>query len=146
MSDSGMSTERMSSASGSCLCGGVAYEVHGPMRPVTYCHCNQCRKTSGHIVAATACKPDDLSFTADDSLVWFQSPAAAQRGFCGTCGSSLFWRPAHAEYISIMAGTLEAPTGLQAVDHIFVADAADYYTINDGLPRHSGDWPPEAGW
>jgi hypothetical protein len=42
-----------------------------------------------------------------------------------------------------MAGTLDAPTGLEAVGHIFVANAADYYTINDGLPQYAGDWPPE---
>lgn len=132
---------QMTKSSGSCLCGGVGYEVDGPLRPVTFCHCGQCRKTSGHFVAATACRSDDLTFTADNSLVWFESSATAERGFCGACGSSLFWRPANAEYISIMAGTLDNPTGLRATDHIFMADAADYYTINDGLPHHDGDWP-----
>ena len=139
-----MSTGRMSNASGSCLCGGVAYEVNGPLRPVTYCHCSQCRKTSGHFVAATACKTDDLELTAQGTLVWFQSSAQAERGFCGTCGASLFWRPAHAEHISIMAGTLTTPTGLRAVDHVFTADAADYYTIDDSLPQHRSDWPEGA--
>ena len=38
---------------GSCLCGEVAYEVTGPLRPVVNCHCLQCRKTTGHFMAAT---------------------------------------------------------------------------------------------
>ena len=138
-----MSTGRMTRASGSCLCGGVGYAVNGPLRSVDYCHCTQCRKTSGHFVAATACDPGYLELTSDETLSWYRSSAVAERGFCNRCGSSLFWRPADGGHISIMAGTLDAPTGLKAVGHIFVANAADYYTIDDGLPQHPGDWPPE---
>ena len=138
-----MSTGRMKRASGSCLCGGVGYVVNGSLRPVDYCHCSQCRKTSGHFVAATACDREDLDLTSDANLSWYRSSADAERGFCNICGSSLFWRPVHGGHISIMAGTLDTPTGLEAVAHIFVADAADYYTIDDGLPRYCGDRTPE---
>ena len=41
---------------GGCACGGVRYEVHGKLRDVITCHCVQCRRTSGHFVAATACR------------------------------------------------------------------------------------------
>ena len=140
-----MSMRRMNKAKGSCLCGGVIYTVNGSMRPVDYCHCTQCRKTSGHFVAATAVDPGCLEFTTDTSLRWYQSSAEAERGFCRDCGSSLFWRPAHGRHISIMAGTLNAPTGLKAVEHIFVADASDYYSIDDGLPQHSGNPLHEGG-
>jgi hypothetical protein len=51
----------------------------------------------------------------------------------------------HGRHISIMAGTLDTPTGLSAVEHIFVADASDYYTIDDGLPQHAQDSPPGVG-
>ena len=37
-----------------------------------------------------------------------------------------------------MAGTLNKPTGLKASAHIFVADAADYHSIGDDLPRFTG--------
>lgn len=78
----------------------------------------------------------------DKALRWYRSSPAAERGFCGNCGSSLFWRPERGGQISIMAGTLDVPTGLEAVEHIFVADASDYYRINDGLP-HFDAYPPE---
>ena len=134
-----MSTAPMTDYSGSCLCGSVAYKVAGNLRPVDYCHCSQCRKSSGHFVAATACDPRHLVLTSDKNLQWYASSPGAHRGFCNVCGSSLFWRPKHGGHISIMAGTLDVPTGLKAIEHIYVADASDYYTIADGLPQHAGD-------
>ncbi|HEX5461949.1 MAG TPA: GFA family protein [Steroidobacteraceae bacterium] len=130
-------------ARGRCLCGGVRFEVHGPLRPVIYCHCTMCRRSSGHFDAATACAPEHLRLLSAQPLRWYQSSASARRGFCGTCGSQLFWGPAHGGYISIWAGTLDTPTGLRAAEHIFVADKGDYYEITDGLPQRMGDSPKD---
>jgi len=136
-----MSTEQTTSGTGCCLCKSVQYEVHGPLRSVLYCHCEQCRKTSGHYVAATACKVADLHIRVDESLCWYRSSPEAERGFCSGCGSSLFWRPTGENYICIMAGTLDTPTGLQASGHIFVEMAADYSVLADGLPQYEGNDP-----
>lgn len=125
----------MTDATGRCLCGAVRYAVHGALRPVSYCHCSQCRRTSGHYVAATACNAEDLILLKDEGLRWYRSSPRAERGFCGECGSSLFWKPDHGRHISIMAGTLDTPTSLAADEHIFVADASDYYVLADGLPQ-----------
>jgi hypothetical protein len=38
----------------------------------------------------------------------------------------------------IMAGTLDGPTGLRTVAHIFADDAGDYYEIYDDLPQFTG--------
>ncbi len=73
------------------------------------------------------------------SLRWYPSSATARRGFCGECGSNLFWDPVGEPRISIMAGSLNLPTGLTAQGHIFTAAAGDYYRINDGLPQ-SATW------
>jgi hypothetical protein len=124
---------------GHCLCGSVQYEVRGPLRPVVYCHCEMCRRTSGHFVAATACARQDLVLRSSATLQWYQSSTTARRGFCGQCGSNLFWEPLGESRISIMAGTLDSPTGLTAQGHIFVAEAGDYYRITDGLPQ-SASW------
>ena len=123
-------------ASGGCLCGAVRYEVRGPLRPVVNCHCGQCRRTSGHFVAATAALRKDLTLVEDEGLRWYDSSESARRGFCRTCGASVFWEAVSGDRISIMAGTLDSPTGLETVAHIFVRDAGDYYTIDDALPRH----------
>ena len=125
-----------SAVAGSCLCGQVSYELTGNLRPVIYCHCQQCRKTSGHYVAATAVSLDNFHLTEDAGLSWYRSSDMAERGFCKKCGSSLFWRPNHGEYISVMAGALESPTGTRACEHIFTDDAGDYYELQDELPKY----------
>ncbi len=120
-------------ATGGCLCGAVRYRVAGPLRDVVACHCTQCRRGSGHHVAATAARRSDLHVEGEPR--WFASSEGARRGFCPTCGSNLFWERQGAERISIWAGSLDAPTGLEMRGHIFVADKGDYYEIADGLPQ-----------
>ena len=125
-------------AAGHCLCKSVQFEVNGPLRPVIYCHCGMCRRSSGHFVAATACAREHLHLKSATSLQWYPSSPTARRGFCKICGSQLFWEPVNGSHVSIMAGTLDAPTGLTASEHIFVDDAGDYYEISDGLPQKAG--------
>jgi hypothetical protein len=132
-----MSTEQTNKSTGACLCGGVRFEVDGPLSDIIYCHCKQCRKTSGHYFASTSCAREHLTMTVDETLRWYQSSSDAQRGFCDRCGSSLFWSYKNAPSIAILAGSLDLPTGLRATAHIFVADASDYYSINDGLAQHA---------
>jgi len=125
-------------ARGRCQCGAVEYEVRGALRPVVYCHCRMCRRSSGHFVAATACAREHLTLRVDRGLRWYASSDWARRGFCAHCGSNLFWEPLGGSYVSIMAGTLDGASGLKAEGHIFVADAGDYYAITDGLPQSAG--------
>jgi len=125
-------------ARGRCLCGAVAFEVHGPLRPVVACHCGQCRRWSGHHVAATAARRADVRFNADEALTWFRSSARAKRGFCRVCGSSLFWSEDDAPNMSISAGALDVPTGLHTVVNIMVEDKSDYYELDPDLPHIEG--------
>jgi hypothetical protein len=117
---------------GSCLCGGVVYEVEGPLRDVIGCHCTQCRKQTGHFMAATAARHTDFKVVKQDDLKWYTSSDFAERAFCGTCGSTLFWQRKGGDYIAIAAGTLDTPTGIRIEGHIFCADKGDYYEILDG--------------
>jgi hypothetical protein len=127
-------------SSGHCLCGAVDYKVSGELRPVICCHCEQCRRTSGHFVAATACRPEQLTIVGEENIKWYRSSAAAERGFCQNCGSNLFWKPAHGGHWSIWAGSLDRPTGLQASQHIYVHMKSDYYELDDGLPQFAEDY------
>lgn len=121
---------------GQCLCGAVQYRVDGPLRSLVACHCGQCRRASGNFVVASAAQRADMSIESEAALAWFTSSPGIRRGFCQKCGSNLFWDLAGRDQISIFAGSLHQPSGLQVVSHIFVADKADFTKIEDGLPTH----------
>ncbi|MEQ8603604.1 MAG: GFA family protein [Marivibrio sp.] len=137
-----LSDTEVTHATGGCLCGAVRYEIRGSLRPVVACHCEQCRRTSGHFVAASGCAQRDLILREKSGLTWFQSSDAAERGFCNRCGGNLFYRrrdPGDGR-VSVMAGTLDPPTGLRIVGHIFAAAKSDYYAIGDETPKFAGDY------
>jgi hypothetical protein len=118
----------------------VRYEVRGPLRDVLICHCEECRRWNGHVSANTAAARDDLLVLDERALRWIASPrsdAAARRGFCAECGSSLFWDAPGRDTISVAAGTLDAPTGLRVIGHWYLSQAGDYYPPpSDGRPQH----------
>ncbi len=122
---------------GGCLCGAVRYEVSGPLRGVINCHCRLCQRLHGIFGAHSKAKKQNITVTKDDGLAWYTTSEVARRGFCCRCGSNLFWEPFGQDATGIVAGTLDAPTGLDTIGHIFVADKADFHEIHDDLPRFS---------
>jgi hypothetical protein len=131
------------SGTGHCLCGAVRYEVRGPLRDIVMCHCEECRRWHGGVCAASAARREHLVMLSDSELRWIKSPESesdARRGFCGACGSSLFWEAPGRPTVSIAAGTLDQPTGLRVVAHGHTALLADWDVMpDDGLPRHPGN-------
>jgi hypothetical protein len=127
-------------AAGGCLCGEVRYEVRGPLRDVVLCHCSRCRRTHGHVAAYAACATADLELVRADSLRWFEE-GTRSRGFCASCGASLFWRAAGRDTTSVAAGTIDPPTRLRTIGQIFVADAGDYYEVCGPGDRHDAALP-----
>ncbi len=128
-------------ATGGCLCGAVRFEIRGELRDVLVCHCVECRRWSGNVWAATAARREEVVFVEERGLRWIDSPDSdndARRGFCAECGSSLFWDAPGSERMAIAAGSLDEPTGLRTVAHVYVSQARDYEQLpDDGLPRHA---------
>ena len=119
---------------GSCLCGDITFEVSGALEPATACHCTQCRKQTGHYFASSDVPRAALRVTGKVS--WYASSEKVQRGFCGRCGSTLFWDPIRQDRIAIALGAFDTPTQTRLKMHIFVASKGDYYDIGDGLPQN----------
>ena len=122
---------------GSCLCGAVRFNVSAELTGGDACHCTECRKHSGHYFASTDVPKSALTVEGGDALGWYQSSERVRRGFCRTCGSSLFWNPVQSEKIAVAMGAFDDPTGTHLQMHIFVAEKGDYYEIADGLPQHA---------
>jgi hypothetical protein len=125
-------------ATGGCLCGAIRYTVRGPLRGVILCHCGQCRRVHGHLGASTSAARTHVELAGADAVVWFASSARGRRGFCGSCGSSLFFEPVGEDRIA--AGSLDQPSGLEVIGHEYVANKADYVRIDDDLPAWPGDY------
>ena len=129
---------------GRCLCGQIQFEIHGALRGIVNCHCSKCRKFHGNYGAYTSVKVENLTLTEKTSLKWFKSPtdetANVRRGFCSACGSSLFWHPQDQPYIAIAAGSLDSPTNLKTIGHVWCSQKADFYKIEDDLPQCDQRW------
>jgi hypothetical protein len=136
-------------ATGGCLCGAVRYEVRGPLRHILICHCVECRRWHGNVAASTAAARTDLALTVQRGLRWIASPesdAHARRGFCGECGSSLFWDAPGRDYVAIAAGSVDGETGLRIAGHWFTSQKGDWYELpDDGLPHHQRSAAAEGG-
>ena len=135
-----MTSERPRSSSGiftgGCNCGGVTYEVRGGLREIVACHCGQCRRQTGIFYAATDAYDSDLTINDSGSLRWYSSSDFARRGFCGLCGSALFWKRDASDTTSILAGSLDGSPDLTIGRHIYCSDKGVFYEIDDDLPKH----------
>jgi hypothetical protein len=124
---------------GSCLCGGIRYEVSGELGPSLYCHCRQCRKASGASCATNASvAATEFRFVQGESLVGeFESSPGQFRCFCTRCGSPLIKRiAAKPEEVRLRLGTLDSDPRTTPAAHIFVSSKAPWTNITDDLPQH----------
>ena len=124
---------------GSCLCGGVHFEVTGELSPPDACHCTQCRKQSGHVWASTDVPSGRITIHSENRLTWYQSSAKVRRGFCSACGSFLFWQPIGQDRIAVAMGAFDGPTKTKLAEHIFVGDKGDYMRLRVMRRRMVGD-------
>mgnify|MGYP000058110555 FL=1 len=114
------------SFSGGCVCGGVRYTAN-KLRPLWYCHCEQCRRMTGNFMAASQVDIADISVVG--SPKWFYVSEKSRYGFCSECGSQLFWRNDDNDYLSVTGGSLDASKGLKVGGHIFTCEKAEYVKI-----------------
>ncbi len=128
-------TEENKVFTGGCLCGQVRYEVKGPLRDVINCHCTMCQRLHGGFGPHTKALKTKITIINAEGLAWYQTSGVAKRGFCRECGSSLFWEPFEQDATGIVAGSIDGPTGLKTMGHIFVGEKADFYAITDNQPQ-----------
>ena len=122
---------------GSCACGAVTFAVDGDLPAPDACHCRTCRKTTGHFLVSTDVARGALRVEGGERVRWYASSAAVRRGFCGTCGATLFWDPPARGTIAIAMGAFDDPTDTRVAVHVHAAEKGDYYAIDDGAPVHA---------
>ena len=140
---------------GSCLCGGVRYEITGPLVGPGNCHCTMCRKQHGAAFRSRARVMDtDFHWVKGQDLVkFYESSPGSRRGFCSVCGSPVVNRvepkglsggfnPAGAgTMFGVHLGTLDDDPGVVPEFHVFVENKAPWFTITDDVPQFA-TFPP----
>lgn len=124
---------------GKCLCGAVRYEVAKDGVEVGVCHCGMCRAWSGGVYIGFEAKPGEIAFTGEEHVGTYRSSDWAERGFCKTCGASLFYRVTEAGpmqgVMHVAAGGLETWDGARLTSEIFVDQKPAAYDFAGDHPR-----------
>lgn len=123
---------------GSCLCGGVRFEVTGPLRAMARCHCDQCRKASGAEFATNASiAVEHFELTSGAELLCeYESSPGQARVFCGRCGSPVMKRnAANPGKIRLRLGLIEGELEQRPFGHVFVSEKPGWSEIHDDLPQ-----------
>jgi hypothetical protein len=141
---------------GSCLCGGIKFQITGPLLNPLNCHCSQCRKQHGAAFRSRArVRRSDFKWLQGEELVtYYEATPGYRRGFCRACGSPILNRaephsrlavahpPTLAEF-GIALATLDDDPGVRPESHIFVGSKAPWFDITDDLPQFEA-MPPRA--
>jgi hypothetical protein len=132
---------------GSCLCGGVAFEIELPFRRANVCHCSRCRKQSGGagLVQGRVPREQFRLVRGGELIRTFVPQGGKAKAFCSACGSSLFggdWPDG--DEVSVRFGTLDGDPGIRPEYHTFVASIPPWDALpDDGLPRFPEAKPGE---
>jgi len=127
-------------ARGSCLCGAVQFQVTFPSRFMAHCHCDNCRRAHGAAFVTWMGFPADrVEIVAGDTLRTYDTDTQAQRRFCATCGSTLFYSgPRWPGEIHVAASNLDDPPDRMPSAHVYVDHGAAWFRITDDLPQYGG--------
>ena len=135
---------------GSCLCGGVKYEITGPLLRLLNCHCSRCRKQHGAAFRSRArVNISDFKWVQGADLVTlYESSPGYHRGFCRVCGSPILNKaeahfrlalvnPGFLDEYGVALGVFDDDPGVRPERHIFIGSKAPWFDITDDLPRHT---------
>ena len=133
-----MSEQAQSTVAGSCLCGAVCFEARLPSLWCAHCHCTQCQRFHGAPLVTWVGFPSAaVSFTVGEkSLSRYASSPAAQRGFCGHCGSSFLFRSEKwPEELHISLTNIHSAIDREPGGHVYYSEHVSWLQLGDELPR-----------
>ena len=112
---------------GQCLCGAVKVTAQMSRPMLRACHCDMCRQhTSGAFVSIAA---DPESIEVKGPATSYQSSEWAERGFCATCGSTLWYGTVHDGARNLSAGLFENAGGAPLKLELFVDKCPQGYAF-----------------
>lgn len=125
---------------GGCFCGSVRYIARGPWINARVCHCRLCQKVIGAAFNARLLYPRDR-VEMRGKVAELPSSGAINRGFCPTCGTTVYSHRHAAGVIGLTSGSLDDPSLFRPDAHIFVADRQPWVSIPEGVVTCPGPAP-----
>ncbi len=122
---------------GHCLCGAIKITATKASNSVGACHCNMCRQWSGGPYLAIDCGTD-VSIVGEEHVGIFSSSEWADRGFCKTCGSALFYRVKASGQLIMAAGLFTDEDGLVFDHQVFIDERPGYYEFANKTEDKTG--------
>ena len=122
---------------GHCLCGAVNVRATPVRRHVEACHCTMCRRWGGSALLGVQCG-GDVAIEGEAQVVRYRSSDWAERGFCGRCGSHLFYRYLPLDTYSFTAGLFPDDVLLPLAEEIFVDEQPAYYAFDADSEKLTG--------
>ena len=120
--------------SGGCQCGAVRYRTAGVLGYPHLCHCRMCQKASGnYALPLGSAQRANFELTRGEPS-WFHSSDLVRRGFCGTCGTPLFYDIPGTDFINVTLGSLDEPMAVQPVAQSNPAAKMPWFHALDVLP------------
>jgi hypothetical protein len=124
---------------GKCFCGAVAYTVADEFLYAAYCHCSNCRRTTGSAFKPFAgIEREKLVLSKKHGDLMIFGEHDGNDTHCNACGSLLYSVVRDGAYIHVAMGTLVDVPSIRPNKHIFVGSKAPWFTITDGLPQFDG--------
>lgn len=126
---------------GSCLCGGVRFEIDEEhIQLVNNCHCSYCRKVSGAAYGTFIQIPGrHFRWLVGKELIsTYESSPGNHRAFCRICGSRAPQSRDWAQHITVPAGSLDGDPGVSPEINIFTDSKAPWHTIAESIPSTPG--------
>ncbi len=132
----------MSDFQGRCMCGAVRFALTPPTLFFAHCHCRYCREAHGAAfvswVGAAEGRFRYLPGSAEPR--WYQSSQQSRRGFCGHCGTTLFFASTLCPgEIHVARPAIAGPIDREAECHVFYDQHADWIEVGDRLPRYTAE-------
>jgi hypothetical protein len=124
-------------ASGGCLCGAVRFTATPKGNDVGVCHCNMCRRWAAGPFFAMECE-GAVKVADESNLGVYRSSEWAERCFCKTCGTVLFYRLVGKDFSAISAEALDERGGLNFASQIFMDEKPAYYEFANKTHNMTG--------
>ena len=125
---------------GSCLCGAVEIVLKGARPEVDICHCAMCRRWGGSFFGGL--KGASFEISGGDAVTSYASSAWAERAFCSTCGSNLWFRFTPSDHYSFLAGLFDIPADIDRrmgiEQQIFIDEKPAWYDLVQTSPMKTG--------